>query len=810
MDEIKFALKFPLVGVFVARALEQLSEGTAARAACAGGESRTVARLHLIKRLLFGVFVLCVISAKALAQDPLNSLQAIHKLSNSEADKGLPVAVEATVTYFSGSRKILICQDSGVGLYVKVTSGATFSPGDRVLIKGQTRGGYLPFVLSGDIRLVGHDALPKPVNAGYDQLIGQRYDSVLITTRGVVRSANLNAPPDAHLPGAILRVATGSGLIDVDLNNADAQALGNLLDAEVELTGVAGARFDGKFEQTGVILHVSTLSGIKVLKTASTSPWALPLTPIDHIMDVYRVRDLSSRVRVTGVVTYYVPGSAMVLQNGASSLWVRTASFLPVHVGDRVDATGFPNLNDGFPELASSEIQNRGSAAPVAPISTSWQDLTSRQHVFDLVSVEGQVMTEVRGRTQDEYVLVSDGNEFSAVYRHPVGTGPGNLAPMVQAEVGSRIRVTGICVQDYESSYGRAGHFTILLRAPDDIAIMNEPSWLNVIHLTLLAGLLLVVVVAVGMRGWYLENKIRRQIGSLAYVEQRRGRILEDINHSKPLAGILERITELVSVRLNGAPCWCQIANGAMLGNRPAQADSSSLRIVEHTIAARSGPPLGSIFAAFDARTKPAASEDEALAMASELATLAIETARLYTDLVHRSEFDLLTDVQNRFAMEKSLRAQIHSARQSASVFGLIYIDLNEFKQVNDVYGHQAGDLYLQELTQRMKAQLRPGDTLARLGGDEFAVLVSQVRNRSEVEEIAVRLECCFDEPFQGDGYRLHGSASIGIALYPDDANSADSLLRAADSAMYAVKGSRARNRRAPGVQPDANLSPRE
>jgi len=117
----------------------------------------------------------------------LNSLQAIHKLSNSEADKGLPVAVEATVTYFSGSRKILICQDSGVGLYVKVTSSATFSPGDRVLIKGQTRGGYLPFVLSGDIRLVGHGALPKPVNAGYDQLIGQRYDSVLITTRGVVR-----------------------------------------------------------------------------------------------------------------------------------------------------------------------------------------------------------------------------------------------------------------------------------------------------------------------------------------------------------------------------------------------------------------------------------------------------------------------------------------------------------------------------------------------------------------------------------------------------------------------------------------------
>ena len=67
--------------------------------------------------------------------------------------------------------------------------------------------------------------------------------------------------------------------------------------------------------------------------------------------------------------------------------------------------------------------------------------------------------------------------------------------------------------------------------------------------------------------------------------------------------------------------------------------------------------------------------------------------------------------------------------------------------------------------------QLRPGDTLARLGGDEFAVLVSRVRSRDDVEEIAARLECCFDEPFEGEGYLIQGSASIGIALYPEDAD---------------------------------------
>jgi diguanylate cyclase (GGDEF)-like protein len=263
----------------------------------------------------------------------------------------------------------------------------------------------------------------------------------------------------------------------------------------------------------------------------------------------------------------------------------------------------------------------------------------------------------------------------------------------------------------------------------------------------------------------------------------------------------------LVSVRLNGAPCWCQVADGAALGNRPAQLESSSLRTVECPVAARSGPALGSILAAFDARTTPDAVEIAALTMGAELATLAIETSRLYSDLVHRSEFDLLTDVQNRFAMEKTLDAMIQTARETAGIFGLIYIDLNEFKQVNDLHGHQVGDQYLQEVSRRMKRQLRPCDVLARLGGDEFAVLVSEVRNRAEVEEITSRLQACFDDPFAGDGYFLQGSASFGVSIYPEDADSADSLLRGADAAMYVAKYTRLASSRPTEDQPESELA---
>jgi len=194
--------------------------------------------------------------------------------------------------------------------------------------------------------------------------------------------------------------------------------------------------------------------------------------------------------------------------------------------------------------------------------------------------------------------------------------------------------------------------------------------------------------------------------------------------------------------------------------------------------------------------------------MAAELATLAIETSRLYSDLVHRSEFDLLTDVQNRFAMEKTLNAMIQSARETAGIFGLIYADLNEFKQVNDLHGHLVGDQYLQEVTRRMKCQLRHRDVLARLGGDEFALLISEVRDRVELEEIKTRLEECFREPFIGDGYILRGSASFGVALYPEDADTADGLLRSADAAMYVAKYTRMAHSRAREDRADRELTP--
>jgi diguanylate cyclase (GGDEF)-like protein len=90
-----------------------------------------------------------------------------------------------------------------------------------------------------------------------------------------------------------------------------------------------------------------------------------------------------------------------------------------------------------------------------------------------------------------------------------------------------------------------------------------------------------------------------------------------------------------------------------------------------------------------------------------------------------------------------------------------------------------------------MKRQLRSHDLLARLGGDEFAVLVPMIHNRADAEEIALRVERCFDAPLAIEGFVLHGSASVGIALYPQDGATKDGLLNAADAAMYETKNAK-------------------
>lgn len=740
----------------------------------------------------------------ALAQPAsLRSVRAIHELSNADAAKNLLVDFEATVTYAVAGDNALFVQDGDAAVYVDLPRAQSFKPGDRVHIVGVTQASFRPDITATSVTLTGTAPMPAAVPATFDQLIRGELDCRLVTLYATVRDAVSVVHNGVH--STVLQLHTDGGEVDAAVNEDNPALLSSLLDAEVLVTGAVSGRFDGKMQQTGTQLFVGSFDGVRILRRAAASPWTLPVTPMDQIMAGYHVTNQSKRLRVHGTITYYQPGFAAVLQEGTKSLWLMTSSTVPLHVGNTADATGFPDLRDGWLTLTSAEIQDQGTAAPVAPKLFNWEQLSSSQNVFDLVSIEGVVVAEVRNAAQDEYVLEANGNLFSAIFRLPpadfsqAATGE----PMKRLAAGSKVRVTGICFMTTPSHPDAHAPFNILMRSPDDIALISGTPWITVGNLVRLVAVLFLIVLTVSVWVWLLRRRVHQQTAAImaqseadaaqerriAQLEQRRSRILEDINSSRGLSDIVEHITEMVSFMLHGVHCWCEVVDGPRLGQAPEK--KNGLRIISRDVPSRSGLVLATLYAAMDSAEPNEKEEDEALSAGVRLATLSIETRKLYSDLLHRSEFDLLTDMYNRFSLDRHLQELIDKARESNSTFGLIYVDLDDFKIVNDQYGHHIGDQYLQEVSLRMKRQLRTGDMLGRLGGDEFAALVTVARGRADVEEIAQRLERCFDAPFAIEGYVLRGSASVGMAIYPTDGSTSDSLLNAADAAMYQAKNNR-------------------
>jgi diguanylate cyclase (GGDEF)-like protein len=153
----------------------------------------------------------------------------------------------------------------------------------------------------------------------------------------------------------------------------------------------------------------------------------------------------------------------------------------------------------------------------------------------------------------------------------------------------------------------------------------------------------------------------------------------------------------------------------------------------------------------------------------------------------HMALHDSLTGLPNRQLFADRLEQALRRARRNNSGVGLLYIDLDHFKALNDTHGHAHGDRVLLETALRLKACVRESDTVARLGGDEFVIVLSDLPGAADARSVAEKvLEALYD-PQEGGGKMFLG-ASVGVACYPAHGDDQDSLLARADAAMYAAK----------------------
>lgn len=154
------------------------------------------------------------------------------------------------------------------------------------------------------------------------------------------------------------------------------------------------------------------------------------------------------------------------------------------------------------------------------------------------------------------------------------------------------------------------------------------------------------------------------------------------------------------------------------------------------------------------------------------------------------SEHDALTDLPNRRLFHTHLQAATIRSMESGDQVGLLIIDLDHFKHINDTLGHAAGDFLLKAFGQRLKSSVRTTDMVARLGGDEFAIILEGVQAEADVVRVGRSISQCLEAPVLFDGAMITTSASVGGALFPTDASCAHELFKSADSALYSLKDS--------------------
>jgi diguanylate cyclase (GGDEF)-like protein/PAS domain S-box-containing protein len=349
---------------------------------------------------------------------------------------------------------------------------------------------------------------------------------------------------------------------------------------------------------------------------------------------------------------------------------------------------------------------------------------------------------------------------------------------------------------DYRVRLGFAGRSYLLRFAPTAAYLQQQRGWASWTVLT--AGLLMTSLLGALM---LLISGERARIEAL--VTDRTTRLRD---REARLQAILDNAADaIVTVDADGVLVSANAATAALFGYRPAHLPGMPfLSLVP------AGGDEGA--AALLARLTHAAPDERALHGVNargERFPLSISVSRVLLPTEHlfvcilrdlteqqRSQeriyklahHDTLTGLENRYALNDRLEQQLAHARRTREPVAVLFIDLDHFKKINDSHGHAAGDQLLTGAAQRMKDLLRDIDTLARLGGDEFVIVLGGPLTPESVSTVAVRLVQSLAAPYQLGAITAHSGASVGVALFPDDGEDGATLMRHADTAMYAAK----------------------
>ncbi len=737
------------------------------------------------------------LQAQVKQQLTLSTAREVHTLSPALATHAHAHLV-GVVSYYDAAEHNLFVQDASGGVYIETTRPYALSAGDLISVDGDTYPSYRTEIAPDPlIKVLGKGPRIRAPFTTYKDLATGDQDSQLVTVRGIVRSVNFEqheAAPILHLdllmPGGEIEVyQPASALQDGTGTVFSKTGEPLLLDSEVEITGVAGGAFDTKTQLTGIIVYAQRTSAIRVLKPASVSPLALPLTDIDQLFRSRNVEDRSERVRVRGVLTFYRGGDSAVLEQEGKSVFIQTRETKPLALGTVVDAIGFASDQEYAPSLRQAELFSSGQSGSIAPRETTFDEAMSGLYSDDLVAVTGLLVSQLHTATLDTIAINVDG--------HLVTGRLVRAGFLPQSRIGAEVRLVGICRIVPGGPYRAPILFHIEMRSPSDVEVLSTPSWFTVRHLLGLISVLSVLAFAIAGWAMLLRHRVRQQterIERSMLIAKHRSALIERISSSQPLSALLPLICQCASELLPNTTCtWLQSPFPSTPVTPASTAPNSGWETFHQVdLFGVENTSVGNLTLAGPVAVSGLEQNQraEVVTMITEVAQLAIEHCQLYEGLIHHSTHDPLTDLPNRRHCEERLRLALSQAEANFECVAVIYIDINRFKQVNDRFGHRIGDAYLRAIGSRLQEKLRPSDTLARIGGDEFLVIAPGLSGSENARLLIERLRECFQQTFNLEGRSFEGSASFGLACYPEDGSGSEELKRHADHAMYLAKRS--------------------
>jgi diguanylate cyclase (GGDEF)-like protein/PAS domain S-box-containing protein len=738
------------------------------------------------------LLVLLPASPRILAESPhpaeVTSVRAIRHLKQPlSADTALHI--RGIATYYDTVAPNLFVQDPTGGIWIDLrgVNATPPAPGDILDLRGTLGSGFSPYVAKPSWKVVGKSAPPKPVHLSYEEAATGSFDTQWVQIEGVVRSFVQQAEGNV----LVMDVATPTGAFKVRVPNYRDSYPMALIDAKVRFTGVCAAAFNSRNQFVSFHLMMPSLRDLEVLEAAPADPFAVTTTAIANIRRYSAELTDEHRVKVVGTVTAIFPRQGIYMTDDTGGLYAESQDGTPMVEGDQVEVIGFPTAGNFSPVLRSARI--RPTRKHFVPTTSQVNGKAALKGSDDaqLINIRGTL--RYSRDHQNRLVLVLESVDhviFEATFaRQPSQT------PTIQP--GSLLELTGICAVRADEN-GSPLDFEVVLRSPADIKVLAAPPWLTTSRAAFVVSGLIFSILAVMCWLFILRRKVREQTEVIT------NKLKNEMALEEKYRSIFERnLTGLYVASKNGEILDCNDACAQILGFASSQALFSNRERAEEIVRKLHSSSSETSFtvATEEKFERPDGSEGWALCsiratgqgengeqvFEGSLVDIT-ERKRAEEQIQNLAYFDPLTALPNRTLVKDRLTQALAAARRRREKIGLLYLDIDSFKIVNDCLGHSVGDELLQQIAQRLRICAREEDTVARLGGDEFIIALGPLESYADAALVAERIARDLIPPFNLHGHSLTVTCSIGISISPDHGVDAETLIKNADAAMYASK----------------------